>query len=522
MENSRRFWSACVALALVLFAIELWFLPLPGIQQDEVLFLKPFLRGETALYNITIGGLQVPAMVMSYVGCLKTWLYWPVFRIWHPDVWSIRLPVCLVSLCTLLLFAGLVRKVAGPAVALGAAILLMADPSFVFTNVFDWGPVALLMAGAVGILVLLLRAVQTHGRLALAAAFLLAGAMLWYKALFAFPLAGILIAGGAVFPKQLVRLAAPRNLAPAAIAGLVGALPLLLFNAVSNGATLKATSSLEHVPVREKLLMLRLTLDGRAFEHLVVRSVPHEVLPLSGAPLGELVQTWYRTSGLGPGSFLFASLCASVAALPFLRRSRLIRPILFVWAAGISMALLFLVFGSAGSGPHHTALLAPAASFLVTATAAAVAERWRSGPRRSLLAGIVMVVALSEAVLLTNYHRAAWHNGYSVYWTDATRPLAAALRGQSLPVAFLDWGIEDPVRVESGDRLQVVPPTPARTGVLYITHGPEYQLEASRMREFLQGATAQKLVVSGARTIPDSHGNPVLSAFSLAEVTRGQ
>jgi hypothetical protein len=515
MRSGRLFWCACIAVAAALLLIELSFLTLPGIQQDEALFVRPFLNGGSVAYSLKLGNLLAPAMLMDYIGALKTWLYWPVFRMWRPGVWSMRLPVCLLSLGTLLLFAALVRRIGGSRVAIGAAILLAADAPFVLTNVFDWGPVALLLAGAVGFVTLLVRFEESGSKPVLAAAFALAGLMLWYKAVFAFPMAGILIACGVVFPRRLRRRASAGTLGVAFAALLIGAIPLLLFNLRTGGATLKAWSHLEPVPAAEKFMMMRLTLDGKALEHYMVRSRPEEILPLRGAPIGELVQTWYRSSTLGPGSFLFVALLLSAGALPFLRTSRLFKPIAFAWVAGLSTAALFLAGGSSGAGPHHTVLVYPAPQFIVAATAAALAERMRAPWRHGLLYGVVAFVAVSDAVLLVNYHRAALRNGFSVYWTDATRNLPGVFRKEDKPVAFLDWGIEAPARIESGDAVQAVEPGPVREGVLYVTHTADYLISGSGAREVVEEATSHGLALSEMKEIADSQGHPVLSVFSF-------
>jgi hypothetical protein len=520
ITSGRFFWCACLAIAAALLAIELSFLTLPGIQQDEALFVRPFLAGESALFNLHVGNFRAPVMLMDYIGCLKTWLYWPVFRTWPPGVWPVRLPVCLASIWTLLLFAGLTRRIGGVRVAIGAAILLAGDASFVFTDVFDWGPVALLLTGALGFLALLERFGESGSRPLLAAAFALAGAMLWYKAVFAFPMAGILIACAAVFPRRLWQRASAGTLAIALAALLVGASPLLLFNIRTGGATLKAWSQLAPIPASEKLMMLRLTLNGKALEHYMVRSLPGEVLPLRGAPIGELVKTWYRNSTLGPGSFLFFALLMSAVALPLLRASLLFKPIVFAWVAGLSTVALFFVAGSSGAGPHHTVLMYPAPHFIVAATTAALAERMRGFWRYGLVFGVVALVGASDAVLLVNYHRAALRNGFSVYWTDATRQLPGVIRNAGKPVTFLDWGIEAPARIESGDAIRVVEPAPAREGVLYITHTADYLVAESGTEGIVTDASSRGLAVSDARAIADSHGNAVLSVFSFAPARR--
>jgi hypothetical protein len=300
-------------------------------------------------------------MLMDYVGSLKTLLLWPLFQIWHPGVWSIRLPVCLISAGTLLLFALIVARVADTRVALGAALLLAPDASFIFTNTFDWGPVALLLLGALGFLALFVRFARSGSSFALSAAFLLAGVMLWYKVIFAFPLVGVLIASASVFPRRTWGRTTGKNFLVAVGSLLIGASPLIFFNFHTGGGTLKASSYLVRTSAWEKVMMLHLTLNGKALEHYMVRSSPGEMLPLHGARLGELVESWYRHSTLGPGSLLFAALIVSAAALPFLRASRLFRVITFAWVTGLSIVSLFFASGTAGgrAAPLRTRISNP-------------------------------------------------------------------------------------------------------------------------------------------------------------------
>jgi hypothetical protein len=511
MNTTRLFWCRAIAAAALLFAIELWFLPLPGIQQDEALFVRPFLHGETVLYSWG----RVPVMLMGYIGCLKTWLYWPVFQIWQPGMWSMRLPVCFVSLATLLLFAGLVRGIAGRRVAIFAALLLATDASFVFTNTFDWGPVALLLLGAVAFLPLLIRFERSGNKLVLAAAFALAGILLWYKAIFAFSMAGILVAAAVVFPRRLWQRASAANAGIALGALLIGASPLILFNLESGGGTLKAWAQLERIPASEKLMMMTATLDGKALQHYMIRSRPNEILPLHGAPVGQLVEAWYKDTSLVPGSLLFAALVLSAATLPFLKRHALYKPLAFAWIAGLSMTALFLVAGSAGAGPHHTVLVYPLPHFIVAATAVALGERMRQSLCRALPLAVVFLIVASNAALLIAYHHAAVNNGFSVFWTDASRPLAASLGSRGKPVAFLDWGIEGPARICAGDVFPVVDAEPAREGVLYVTHTEDYLIADAATHGLLAEATSRGLAVAEAKPIADARGHAVLYVFSL-------
>ena len=120
--------------------------PYPGLQADEVVFVTPFYSWKhTAICVAFWIASQIPVMSVDYLGTLKSLLYWPVFKIWAPNDWSIRVPVCMVSVGTLLIFGSLVRRAAGPGIAILACLLLASDCSFIFVNVFDWGPVSLLL-----------------------------------------------------------------------------------------------------------------------------------------------------------------------------------------------------------------------------------------------------------------------------------------------------------------------------------------------------------------------------------------
>ena len=125
------------AICAALLAIELAFLPLPGINQDEVLFVAPYLKNNPGLYSWHIAGLHLPVMSMAYLGLVESWLYWPVFHFWRPGIWSIRLPECLISVLTVLIFADLVRRVSGARVALAAALFLATDAVFVMNSLFE-------------------------------------------------------------------------------------------------------------------------------------------------------------------------------------------------------------------------------------------------------------------------------------------------------------------------------------------------------------------------------------------------
>jgi 4-amino-4-deoxy-L-arabinose transferase-like glycosyltransferase len=512
--TSAQYVSALVLACALLLGMQLAFLPMPGVQQDEALFVFPYLNGHPSTYSWDIGKLSVPVMLMDYNGALKSWLYWPIFAFVGPSLWSVRLPVCLASIVILLVCADLVKRTCGPAIAAATALLLATDAPFLLTTVFDWGPVCLLILSTVAFLNLMQRFLVTGDSRFAAAASFVAGLACWDKAIFAFLLAAMIVAAWVLYSKEIRARISLRTFILAAVALGVGAFPLIAFNLHQAGATLKASEYLLRGLPSEKLLMLQRTLDGRALEHYMFRSVPGEDIALQGSSLEALVEGWYRTTNMRPGSFLFPAFLAALLGLPFLRNSRYFKPILFAWLSfGITVAAM-LAFRAAGSGPHHTVLLYPAPQFLVAATAVGLAEqrhRWR--PASAL---ILLAVAASNLLLLAQYYKAGRNNGFSVYWSDGIAAVAQSLRASQKSAVFLDWGIQGGVQVELADRLEISADATPRAGTVYVSHCPSYVLEAERNAEHQQQVAASQVPVPSVRIVADKQGTPM---FCLTELS---
>ncbi len=493
-------------ICALLLAIELRFLPLPGINQDEVLFVAPYLRNNPVLYAWRIGGLHLPVMSMSYLGLVESWLYWPVFHFWRPGIWSIRLPECVISVITLVLFADLVRRVTNSRVALAAALLLATDAVFVMNSLFQTTASVQLL----GLMVFL----NLVPKKRYVAAFFTVGILLWDKVNIVFPLAGIVLGFAFVYPRAVRQSTTARTVALSAAALLAGAAPLIVFNIVNRGASVRAAGDLISVPSAEKVMMMRRTLDGRAYEHYMFRSSRDEVLPLQSASLGDLVLRWYRDSGFHPGSFLLPALGVSLLALPFLRGSPLLRPVLFAWAAFAGTFLFMFFLADAGAGPHHTILVYPAPHFIVAATAAAVCDKLH-GWRGAAFAAVCVLIAGSGVWLLGQYYRAGVRNGFSVFWTNGLSNLAQAVRAEGRPAAVVDWGIRNGLQIESGDRVEISEDPTPREGVLYVGHCAGYVTDESRHRDFEHIIAASGMHLAGTRTVADREGHAVFCVFHL-------
>lgn len=120
------------------------FISLPGLQYDEVLFVNAALGGvDDSFIHKRIHG--IPVMLLPYIGALKSFLYYLVFKLFGVSVESIRIPVIVISCMTLWVGFQMVRFLYSPGLACLFVLLLATDPAFIFQSKLDWGPVVLMM-----------------------------------------------------------------------------------------------------------------------------------------------------------------------------------------------------------------------------------------------------------------------------------------------------------------------------------------------------------------------------------------
>src|SRR5262249_17660239 len=87
-----------VLLSSFFTALGLLFIPYLGVQQDEGLFaLAIFVPPQWTTSRIRIAHAEVPLMLMSYLGALKSWIYAGLLHWSKPSVWLLRTPALLIA-----------------------------------------------------------------------------------------------------------------------------------------------------------------------------------------------------------------------------------------------------------------------------------------------------------------------------------------------------------------------------------------------------------------------------------------
>jgi 4-amino-4-deoxy-L-arabinose transferase-like glycosyltransferase len=527
--KARRLWLVPAFMSLFYLAAALVFIPRVGLQNDELFFVGPIFYPDTAFYRLTVGSANLPIMVMSYSGALKTWLYAGLFQVFRPGVWSVRLPVALMGVLTICLTWVWVRQLAGIRAAVIATALLATDTLFLLTGIFDWGPVALqhllLMAG----LVCVQRWIIADSRRWLALGFFLWGLGMWDKALLSWPLLGLGIACLVVYPGAVSRRVGLPSALIAVAAFFLGMLPLVVYNVGARGETATANAKFSTEGLGNKVDVLRQTINGSALFDYIVQNDSRS---------GQRVpQTWperlaiaiSRLAGRHKRNWMILAWVAGILGFAVLWGTPAWRQLLFLLIAIVVTWLQMALTKGAGGGSHHVILLWPFVSAFLGIAFAGVADcipHFGS----ALVAAALGILVLGNVLTTNDYFTQLAIHGGSVGWTDAIYPLSHSLDdARSDWIGLVDWGYLYQLEAlhEGRLRLFVVDPAAGATAVkrmvsspeiLFVQHTAEKQMLPGINDRFREAAQRQGYAERVERTINDSNGRPVFELFRFQEL----
>lgn len=479
-------WSrlGLFAALLCFLGLAAWQLHLPGVHYDEAFEAVPamqLLLGQPVTTfrdnGLWLSGQHFPLMTQDYIGALNTYLALPFFVTLGITPISLRIMSLVIGVITLWLAYQLTGELYGPEAAGLATLLLAVNPSFVFWSrqgVFVTSVTATLgLAAAWAWLQWWRKRTWYHAALA----GWLCGLGLYAKLLFLWL---ILALGMAWLVVMLLRRGqskqhfGPRDwshLAVAALAFVVGCIPLLAYN-IQTGGTLSSLSS-------------NLTTSYYGTNNLAV-------LPNLVERLGQLVtlllgsQFWYlgATYANWLQLVLFAVAAAVALATMLVRHqertvaSRALIPLIVittvVLASCATVSALWVT---------HFALIVPWPAIAIAGGAHTLWGRWHSptSPRPTandhqqigstsraqrplLLVGTTLCCLaagwIGDVVSDVRYHQALAVSGGLGAHSDAVDDLAEWLTTANQmrpgrPILAMDWGISAPVALLT--RGQVTP-----------------------------------------------------------------
>jgi hypothetical protein len=523
--------SGLASVLCILLSVSL--IPYAGIQEDEALFSIPFFHPTAREFRVRLFHHTIPIMVMTYVGTLKTWIYWPLIHWFGSSVWAVRVPVVMAGAITVFVFYHLIRHVFaiqdGTHAAFAAsagAFLLATDPVFLLTNTFDWGPVALEHVLLVSGCFLLFRFAtnQSQNRFStnilLACGFFCFGLALWNKALFVWALSGLIAGAVLVFWPEVRQCLTPRNAAIAAAAFAMGALPFIVYNLRSPNATLSQNAHLETDRMAAKWLQLGRAANGASlFEYMT--GVDDAPLKAPSSRRGRLAEWIFRRVGEHRESEAFYIYGVMLALAPLWWRSRPARfSLVFLIVAWSMMALT----KNAGAAAHHDVLLWPFPILFAVSVLASIPWRWIA---IAAAAGMVLMNLLVVNQYVLQFER----YGAAPDYSDALFRLNPELP-ENQTIYVTDWGMNATLELTHLGRLRIQPahgplmddsPSPeqqaqlqamlADTDGIWLGHvngHEDFQGVNARLQRFASMAGYRREPI---RTVADSNGRPIFEIF---------
>ncbi len=529
-------WSAAV-LPLIFLALGIPFLPLAGIQDDEALFATAIYHVPTSsVLRTHIFGREIPLMLLSYLGALKSIIYYPILDRIRPSYLTLRIPVLLVGAATVWLFFRLLEETYSRRAAWVGGVLLATDSVYLLTTCYDWGPVALQhLLGLLGML-LVVKFAETGNRSTLFWAFFWFGVALWDKALFIWFFSGLGISAIIVFPRDVWSRFTLKNAGLAIAAIIVGAMPLVAYNLVTNFDTFRSNSSFSFSDIPPRVMALRFTLNGAIlFDYIVHAPWTPGTKRDPGFALFKVSEQVHSIVGVKyyHNEFLPALALALVIA-PFVWFTRARKPMMFCLIAMAVAWLQMAVTENAGIGAHHTVLLWPLPHwFLAIALVEAAALRPLQ-PRHVgsiLLALVVGFLAIGNLLLTNEYFYQLAGYGAVDSWSDAIFKLSdEAAHIQSPELVVDDWGILNPLIVLHRNRLPLVLADPSflTPGIterdrrfalkrlaedVWIGHTNPYQQWPGEDQRIVRVARSVGFEKKLIETVPDRNGRAVFEIF---------
>ena len=501
-------------------------IPYAGIQDDEALFATPLYDYIGPELQLHVFHHDLSLMIMSYLGTLKTLIYWPLLLHFGAGLAVIRGPVALFGSITVFLVYYLARSTGSRFTAGLAALLLATDPTFLLTNTFDWGPVALEQMLFMGGCLLVTHFVTRPSRKwALAAGFFLFGLAVWNKAVFLWPLAGVTAATLVVFRRELKQCLSPHNIGLAATGLLLGSLPFVIYNLNSHNATVGENAHLDTTALSRKWSQIRNAANGNAlFGFIAEEEWVGPAKPVTSRR-GRLALWVRHRLGEHRRTGFYYAFGALALAVPLWWKSRPARFCLIFLA--VTWPLMALT-RDAGGATHHVVLLWP---FPILFVALAVtALPWRS---IAFVAGSLLVAL--NLLVVNQYVLQLERDGAAGNFTDALFSLSHVLaQSPDRPTFVIDWGIQYSMELAHQGRLRLYPATdplmtetpndaqrsslramlstPDAVFVGHVREREQFEGVGGRLEQFASTFGYHKQLI---QTIFDSNGRPVFEIFRM-------
>jgi hypothetical protein len=452
ISSDNFFKLALVLISSIYLFLSCRFLPLPGLQYDEVLFANASLGNldnTFIAYEWKFRHISIPVMVMPYIGAVKALMYTPILKLFPPSPITVRLPMIIVGWITLMISYALLVRLFDRGTALLILTLLATDPSYIFHIRLDWGPVSLMMFFKMASLFCLTQFAATRRHLFLTLGFLLLGVGVFDKVSFLWYVIALPAAGFLVWRRSLLQFATTRNVVTAACFFLLGCWPLVVYNVGKRGESFEGQLVLPndfYATTLYRTGLLIETLNGSGVYRFVNGESPEPLTEsLFQDPFTKTLTAWTLLVGLGLAAVNFINKGARLGTSVL---SFLIYLFLFILAQ--------IAFSYRATGWHHFMVAYPFPQVIIGVLLVSLIRK-RSQlkepvrPRKATtsilsIAALVVAVALvaSNLIVDAKYLRSFASFGGRGIFSDAIYDLANyAEQNADKTFVLMDWGFNN-------------------------------------------------------------------------------
>ena len=448
----------CTFSAFVFLAASLWHPNLPGLQYDECLAAAPavnFVEGtensEPMQINpsvIHIFDRPLPAMIMTYIGPVKTILHIPLFALFGISPLTVRLLPILALLACIPLTYKITEQLFERTAAKITVALLVLDPSFVFYATRDVGPAAiqiLLKLAAILTFVSWWKNLKTRDFL-LGMFFCGLGAS--HKVDFIWIIGALLFSVTILARKEVLQRLSGKISFLGFASFCFGALPIIVFNVATGGTTFAPIlSKFVHHPV------------GEAWNFVVYAR--ERLIQLAGLLNGEYISSLFMDTGTGMGLLIYlvpGIFFVSFAGLLNLLRRKLTeqdsRAIFGLWL-WIGFVFAASCYSPTGLSGHHLLALYPMVHIAMALGLIHWSKRAAAWKRMNFAIAITIVLVIVNGATVVSIYRELSRTGGNGYWSDAIYDLNAYLQKRNLPIVAMEWGFTNNLLVLSQGTLHI-------------------------------------------------------------------
>lgn len=417
-----------IAIPLLFVLLSLIHLDKPGIHYDEILFGNAALGGIDGSF-ITKKFGSLPIMLMPYVGALKAYIYYPIFKIFPVSAHTIRIPAIILGALTLLFTFKYVNLIFDKKTAFAAMLLLAFDPSFLFQNKL-WGVSISLFLKSLA-LFFLIKGIKAGEKRFFIFSFLCLGLGVFDKLDFIWFVTALLLAAFIVFYNEAISVFRKNIKLSAAVLIPVFVLLYLFFIYVLRMSLTHFNEGFFTFNLLERLkfqfVNFKDTLSGRAaYQAMTNTDLQFQSLFL---PIGTLI-----------------------VLLVFPIRLFLKTKVFSKWIVFFVVLLiitLFQIYATAkATGSHHMIMIYPFPHLIIAFFIGKIIESLQKNHLKRVIAAVVYaavgIVIISNLYVNFQYINAFKHDNTSVMWSAGIYNLINYVRNnKEKTYVSMDWGFHN-------------------------------------------------------------------------------